>query len=143
MAKKFPLELQNVLDGTFQSLANGGVVAAKVFTSRSTFVSASGNHGTSDLLSFGVRKKGQRVLGFILSSAANLSTASLAIGVAGTTGKYKAAAALPNATSVFVPCIATALDDAPLTEQEELIGTISGAAIPDGTLIVETVYAQH
>lgn len=143
MAEFMPAELEDVLDGNLQSLANGNVTAFKVRGSRFTVVSDGVTPADADTINLGYRRAGDLPLGVILSTSANLSAASLAIGIAGTAAKYKAAAALPNATSVFVPFISSALDNEPLAAREKMIGTVSGAAIPAGTLVIIVVYGAR
>ena len=133
----------NVYSGDEQSKGNAGVTAYKVFGSRTKITADNSTHTTSDKISLGKFRKGDRIIGFIISTSANLSAASLAIGNSGTAAKYKAAATLPNATSAFVPAISSALDDDPLDAEEELLCTISGATIPAGVLVIETLYAHR
>lgn len=142
MAKKYSAEMTGVLDGNTQDMANGAINAGRLHSDRHTFVSTGANYTTSDTLSLGYRKPGDFLVGFIISSSADLSAASLAIGVSGTAAKYKAAATLPNASSVFVPCVSTALDDDVMQARTEIIGTISGATIAAGTLVIIPVYAS-
>jgi hypothetical protein len=73
--------------------------------------------------------------GFIHSSVTLGATATLAIGIAGTAGKYRAAAVFttPDAPTLF----GVAANLAPLTAKERLIGTVGVAALPaSGILIV-------
>jgi hypothetical protein len=140
MAEKISAQMAGVLDGAEQSLGNGNMTLR---SDPHSFTSTGTSHLTTDTLVLGRRRKGERPIGVILATSANLSAASLAIGITGTTGKYKAAAALPNATAAFVPFISSALDNDPLAAAEELIGTISGADIPAGVLHVEIIYAAR
>lgn len=144
MTKAIPNELKGVMDGDGQSLAPGTVRRASVRTFRSSFDTAEEDTTTSDTLSLGDDyREGDRVIGFIIASSTNMSAASLAIGDGTTADKFKAAGTLPNATTVFVPVKAATLDDDALTEPTELIGTISGATIPDGILVIETLVSHR
>ena len=71
-----------------------------------------------------------------LDPSATLGSSQLAIGVAGTTGKYRAAAVLTAPSLAPLPLGASAKLDAP----EEVIVTITVASLPaSGTLTVEFV----
>lgn len=141
MAKLYSAEDTGVLDGAAQDLA---LPDETVRVAWKTFAPpGSGTFLTTDTMGLGFRRTGQRPIGAIISTSADLSAASLAIGNSGSSAKYKAAATLPNASTVFVPFKSTALDDGPLTAREELIGTISGATIPAGTLVIGIVYGER
>lgn len=81
------------------------------------------------------------VMGILLSDT-SLSTATLAIGISGTTGKYRAAATFTatNTPTTFMVATAniTTGQVVPLAADEEVIATIATAALPSsGTLIVD------
>lgn len=143
MAEYVPAELQNVNSGNEQSLGNSNVTAFKFRGGRFTVVSDGTTPAIGDTIDLGYRRAGDLPIGVILASSANMAAASLAIGVAGTPAKYKAAASLPNATSVFVPFVSTALDNDPLAAREKMIATVSVAAIPAGTLVIIPVYGAR
>lgn len=75
----------------------------------------------------------------VLNSSATLgATATVAVGVAGTPAKYRAAAVhtTPNLPVLFG--LNSAVDDEPLTGDEDVILTVGVAALPaSGTLIVD------
>lgn len=84
--------------------------------------------------------KGARGVRFrIQSSVALGGTATLALGIAGNTGKYRVAAIL-NATTA--EDVSSAVNSAAvLTADEDPFITVAGAALPGaGTLVVETSY---
>lgn len=84
---------------------------------------------------------GARVLAVLMTTSVTTGSATLSLGITGTTAKYKALAAVTtaNVPQVFGP--AAALDVA-LTAEEQLFLTIGGASLPgSGTLVVSVLYA--
>jgi hypothetical protein len=143
MAEVVPTELAGVVNGDEQSKASGIVYNAGIRRRRTTFTSAGNIGTTSDTLRLGRAKAGDAVRGFALTATTNMSAASLAIGTADDPDQYLAAAALPNATTARRIVLPTAEGFAPLTEDEEVIGTISGASIPAGSLLVYTEFSRR
>lgn len=90
--------------------------------------------------SIGSLPKGAVVLAVILNTSASTSTATLAVGIAGTAAKYKTAAALTTANSPqFFGLNAAVLT--PLTAKEDLIITTGTASLPaSGTLHASVLY---
>lgn len=96
----------------------------------------------NDTVALGTIPKGARVLGGRLRSGVTFgATATIAIGIAGATGKYKAAATFatvdqPVAFGVAAGCAAA------LAADEDLILTVAAAAAPtsDHYLVVEIDY---
>ena len=72
-----------------------------------------------------------------------MAAASIAIGTADDPDKYLAAGALPNATSGRRIVLPTAAGYDALEEAEDIIATVSGAAIPAGSLIIDTEYSRR
>ena len=70
--------------------------------------------------------------GVINNTATFGASATIAIGVAGATGKYRAAA-VQTATGPQLFGVAAAADDAPLTAPETVILTVAEAALPTST----------
>ncbi len=68
--------------------------------------------------------------GVINATATLGGTATIAIGTADSVGKYRIAAT-QTATGPVLFGVATAADDAPLTEEEDVILTVAAAALPD------------
>lgn len=100
---------------------------------RRTFTLAS--QGTSDLLGLKL-PAGFRPMFLNLVPSATLGSSQLAIGVSGTTGKYRAAATLT--APAFAP-VALA-PSAKLAADEDVIVTISSASLPSsGTLTIEFI----
>ncbi|MEC8180165.1 MAG: hypothetical protein VX072_10895 [Pseudomonadota bacterium] len=143
MAKAIPNELKNVIDGTMQDKASGILRSAGIRNDRNTFNTAAEATTTGDTLSLGTARAGQRTMAFEIEASSNMSAASIAIGTAADPDKYLAAAALPNATVARRKVLAASAGFDAITEEEELIVTISGATIPDGTLVIERQYTQR
>jgi len=66
----------------------------------------------------------------ITASATAGASATIAIGVAGATGKYRAAAVFTAANTPTMFGVAAATKAAPLTSPERVIATIAVAALP-------------
>lgn len=95
---------------------------------------------TSDTIEVARMPKGARVLYGIVSSTISLGSSTLAIGIAGTTGKYRAGAVFTavDTPTLFAPA---AVAGEPLTAEEIVILTIGAAALPaSGTLRVMLFY---
>jgi hypothetical protein len=95
---------------------------------------------TSDIIEVARLPKGARVLYGILAASVSLGSSTLAIGVAGTATKYRAAAVF---TAVDTPTLfgPAANIGEPLAAEEIVIVTIGAAALPaSGTLRVLIFY---
>jgi hypothetical protein len=100
---------------------------------------------TSDQIVVAYPSKGEAFLYGELTSDTSLATSTVAVGVAGTTGKYRAAATFTVATFVptrfGAPSAITAFDK--LTTDEEVFVTIGTASLPgSGTLFVDLYFTQ-
>ena len=120
------------------------VYGARLKRMRATFTYAT--QTTSDILQFGNLPAGATFAFGLITTSVSMGTATLAIGISGTTGKYKAAGSAITATdtpTLFgIATIAGAADPA-LTAEETLIGTIGTASLPaSGTLVVDTFYSM-
>lgn len=81
----------------------------------------------------------------VLNSTVSLSTSTLAIGIAGTTGKYRAAATFTatDTPTMFGTAAQAGAADPALAAEETVIGTIAVAALPgSGTLVVDLYYSM-
>jgi hypothetical protein len=77
----------------------------------------------------------------VLNASATLGTATIAVGVSGTVGKYRADAVFTAAAPTLFG-LSSAADDAPLSAEEEVIVTVDTAALPSsGTLVVDLYYS--
>lgn len=95
---------------------------------------------TTDIVEVARLPKGARVLYGILNSTVSLGTATLAIGIAGTTAKYRAAATF---TTIDTPTLfgPAAVAGEALASEEIVILSIATAALPAaGTLRVMIFY---
>lgn len=87
--------------------------------------------------------KGACVLALLVSCSGTPTAATLAIGITGTTGKYRAAAVTPAVGVVEWAGVAANLGT-PLTAAETLIGTIAGGALPaTGNLNIDVLYVDN
>ena len=83
---------------------------------------------------------GARVLYGTLTTSASTGSATVSIGITGTTAKYKALAAYTTADVPLVFGVTAGLNVA-LTAQEQIIATTGGAALPaSGTLTLSLFY---
>lgn len=143
MAKKIPAELSGVVDGDELGKGSGIVRTAGIRRNRSTFTNAGNIAAIADTLSLGKVHAGDAVRAFEITATTNMSAASIAIGTADDPDKFLAAAALPNATSGRRIVLPTAAGYDPQTEAEEVIATVSGAAIPAGSLLIDTEFSRR
>lgn len=98
---------------------------------------------TSDTIEVAKLPKGAIVLFGVLTATVSLGSSTLAIGVAGTTGKYRAAATF---TATDTPTLfgVTANLGTPLAAEEIVFVTIAAASLPaSGTLRVQLVYVEN
>lgn len=108
---------------------------------RASFTLAS--QATTDTLVFGKLPAGCTFSHGIITTDTSLGTSTLAIGIAGTAAKYRAAATL---TAVDTPAVfgpAAAILEAASTVDRQIVGTIGVAALPAaGNLVAEFFYRQ-
>jgi hypothetical protein len=148
-----PRYLSNELAGTVTGTTQASAVAAGVRPAasvygarlkrlRSTVTLAS--QTTSDDLLLGVLPAGATFAYGVINSTATLGSSTLAIGIAGTTGKYRAAATFTSTdTPTFFGLAAQAGAVAPLAAEEVVLGTIAAANLPSsGTLVVDLYYSM-
>lgn len=78
----------------------------------------------------------------VLTSSVSLGSATIAIGVSGTAGKYRAAAVFTAVETPTLFGLSTVADDDFLTSTETPIITIGAAALPaSGTLVVDFYFS--
>jgi hypothetical protein len=95
---------------------------------------------TTDIVEVARLPKGARVLYGVVNSTVSLGSSTLAIGIAGNTGKYRAGAVFTavDTPTLFAPA---AVAGEALTAEEIVILTIGAAALPaSGTLRVMLFY---
>jgi len=88
--------------------------------------------------------RGARVLFLMLNASATMgASATIAIGITGSTGKYRAAATYTSAdTATFLALNAAHMSA--LTADEQIIMTVASAALPaSGRLVISFVYADN
>lgn len=125
--------------GDFVSVADMGGklrVASAVFTAASD---AAGTYAAPIRLPRGARV----VAAYINASVTMGGTATLAIGIAGATGKYRAAATYTSAdTTTWLGLNAATM--APLTADEQILLTVAAAALPSsGRLVITFLYVDN
>lgn len=99
---------------------------------------------TTDTIVYGVIPSGSFFLFGVIDADTSTATATLALGTAASTGKYRAAAAF---TTINTPTLfgiaAASLSTAGLTATETDIVTIGTAALPaSGNLLIQAFWAQ-
>ena len=79
----------------------------------------------------------------VLTSTAGLATATVAVGVAGATGKYRSAGVFQTANSPTLFGNAVAVGDAAPATSQDVILTTGTAALPaSGTLVVDLYFSN-
>lgn len=120
---------------------SASVYGARLRRIRATFTYAT--QTTSDTLVVGVLPTGATVFQVALNTSVSTSTATLALGITGTTGKYRAAAAVTTTDAPQVAMLAARAADSPLTAEETVFLTIGTASLPSsGTLVVDIIYSM-
>jgi len=102
------------------------------------------SQATTDTLQFGNLPAGAVFAYGVLNSDTSLGSSTLAIGISGTTGKYRAAATFTSTDTptFFGKAAEAAASDAGLSAEQTVIGTIASAALPaSGTLVVDLFYS--
>lgn len=97
---------------------------------------------TSDTLIIGNLPAGATFAYMLITTSASTSTATLAVGISGSTGKYKAAGAVTTTDVPQIFGIASAVSQSPLSAEEQVFITIGTASLPaSGTLVVDLFYS--
>lgn len=119
--------------------------AASVYTARLRRLRGSFTYNTqttSDTLVIGNLPPGATFAFGAITTSASTSTATLAVGITGTTGKYKAAGAVTTTDVPQLFGLASAAAASPLTAEEQVFVTIGTASLPaSGTLVVDIFYS--
>jgi hypothetical protein len=149
-----PQYLSNDLAGTTTGLTQAAAVpvgykpratvyGARLKRLRSTVTLA--GQLTTDTLLLGNLPAGAVFAYGMLTSSASLGSSTLAIGYAGTTGAYRAAATFTSTdtpTPFGVTATGPAASDAGTSTETPVIGTIGAATLPSsGTLVVDLYYS--
>lgn len=133
-------------------LALNTVPARKVSVARwqgelrrySATITLAAQASADDIVLFRVPKGSVFAYG-VVNTSVSTATATLAIGVSGSTAKYKAAAAqtTPNAPTLFGTNAEVARVDGIATDFEDVLLTIGTAALPaSGTLVVDMYFTN-
>lgn len=117
------------------------VYQARLKRLRATFTYAT--QTTSDTLVIGDLPAGATFAFGAITTSVTTSTATLAVGISGTTGKYKAAAAVTTTDVPQLFGLASANSASPLSATEQVYITIGTASLPaSGTLTVDLFYSM-
>lgn len=120
------------------------VYGARLKRLRGTFTMASQVFGT-DTLVIGNLPAGATFAFGVINASATLGTSTVAIGITGTTGKYRAGATFTTAdTPTFFGTAATqGAADPALSAEETVFVTIGIANLPSsGTLVIDLYYSM-
>jgi len=119
---------------------SGGVVGGRLRRFRS-FITLASQPTTDDILLARIPAGHTFAFG-VLTAGVSLGTATVAVGPAGATGKYRAAAVFTATNTPTMFGVAAAVDDAPLAAPEDVLLTIAVAALPaSGILVVDLYYS--
>jgi len=139
MAQTYASEVSG-LNTTPVGNANGAVQGGRVRRFRATITLAS--QAAADTVVLAKVPPGYAFAYGVINASATLGgTATVAIGVAVTAGKYRTAAIFTAAAPTLFGNVA-AVDDVPLTAEETVILTVAEAALPSsGTCTVDLYYS--
>lgn len=138
MAETFAAEVAG-LDTIPSTKSNGALTNARLRRFRATITLASQADGDTVVLAD--VPAGYAFAFGVLNASATLGTSTIAIGISGTAGKYRASAVFTAAAPTLFG-VSSAVDDAPLTATERVILTNTTAALPSsGTLIVDLYFS--
>jgi hypothetical protein len=119
--------------------------SGKIRCLQASFNLANAVQANGDVLTLGQIPAGARIKQINMTSSVSLATSTVAIGIAGTAAKYRAAAVFTTVdvpTSVGPGAVAKAAAANALAET--LIATVSTAALPAaGTLVFEIYYVTR
>jgi hypothetical protein len=119
------------------------VYAARLKRMRGTFTY--NTQTTSDTLVVGNLPAGATFAFGAITTSASTSTATLAVGISGSTGKYKAAGAVTTTDQpqLFGLAAVVGAADPALSAEEQVFVTIGTASLPgSGTLVVDLYYSM-
>ena len=118
------------------------VYGARLKRLRGSFTMAT--QTTSDTLVIGNLPAGATFAFGKLTSSVSLGTSTIAVGITGTTGKYRAAAVFTATdTPTDFGTAAQVANSTPLAAEEQVFVTIATASLPaSGTLVVDLYYSM-
>jgi len=139
MARTYANEVANFNPSPVANV-DGGIHGGRLRRFRASFTMASQASG-DDIVLARVPAGHRFAFGIINASATMGASATVAIGITGTTGKYRAAAVFTAAAPTLF-AVNTAADDDALTAEETVLLTIGVAALPaSGTAYVDLYYS--
>lgn len=147
MAQYLSKELANGSTGLETAAPVGWKPRATVYGGRVKRLRASvvlASQTTSDTILLGNLPAGAVFAYGVINATATLGTSTLAIGVSGATGQYRAAATFTTADTptFFGTAAQAAASDAGSSTETAVIGTIAVASLPaSGTLVVDLFYS--
>jgi hypothetical protein len=117
------------------------VYGARLKRMRASFTMAS--QATTVVLQLGTLPAGATFSHGLLSTDTSLASATLAIGIVGTTGKYRTAATFTSTNTPTLFGNTAAIVAAPATADTPIIGTIATDALPSsGNLCIDIFYSS-
>lgn len=140
MAVHYGTQMAKLHNSTPIQLPAVSDVHGRVRVFNETVTLASGLN-TSDAIEVAQLPKGARVLYGVLTTDTSLGSSTVAIGIAGSTGKYRAAATFTATNTPTLFGVATGTGT-PLAAEETVVVTIGTANLPaSGTLRVMIFYS--
>ena len=119
------------------SLPSGAIVDGNVRVKRATITLAA--QATTDTIVIAKKRAGEAFLFGMVHAGVSLGASTIAIGVTGTTGKYRAAA-VQTATIPTIFGVNAAVEEE--TADEDVFITIAAAALPaSGRLVVDMYFS--
>jgi len=138
MAQTYATEVAG-LGTTPTTKSNGAVQGGRIRRFRATVTMAA--QASGDTIVLANVPAGYAFAYGVVNASATLGSATLAVGIDGTAGKYRTAATFTAAAPTLFGN-STAVDDDPLSASEEVIATVGTAALPgSGTLIVDLYFS--
>ncbi len=139
MARTYALEVSG-FGTTPETKTDGGIHGGRLRRFRASFNMAAQAAG-DDIVLARVPAGYRFAFGIINASATMGASATVAIGISGATGKYRAAAVFTAAAPTLFG-VNTAADDDALTAEETVLLTIAAAALPgSGTAYVDLYFS--
>ncbi len=144
MATTYSRETAGKLDTSGRSAIEPHAYRAKLKRLRAT-IDYDGQASGDDIVLGDLPAGSVFAFGVINASATAGGTATIAIGKAGATGKYRAAAIFTAANTPTMFGLASAADDDPLTADERVIATIGAAALPNSAdfMVIDLYYSTQ
>lgn len=138
MTDRYAVEQVGVADGTLTppKKLDGALIGAKKRSIRATKQVLADQ--IADRVYLGKLPQGANLKQVWITTDTSLSTATIAIGTTSTPGKYVAARTFttPLDTPTCIGPKASALDDAPLTADEDIWLTVAALALPVAAIVV-------